>query len=108
MLRTWVYFGYSATDKYGLECQAKIDAAAAKANGTLWIPFLFLALATGAVVLTALVLNKSKRRKEAIAALENAIQATKGELATVPETPPSPVGTRERTIDHEKIDERRT
>ena len=108
MLRTWVYFGYSATDKYGLECQAKIDAAAAKANGTLWIPFLFLALATGAVVLTALVINKSKRRKEAIAALEKEIQAAKDELATVPETPPLPVGTSERTIDHEKIDERRT
>lgn len=108
MLRTWVYLGHSSTDKQGLEYQAQIDAASAKANGTLWIPFLFLALAAGAVVLTVLMLNKSKRRKEAIATLEKEIQATKDELATVPETPPLPVGTSERAIVHEKIDERRT
>lgn len=63
---------------------------------------------SGAVVLTVLMLNKSKRRKEAIAALEKEIQAAKDELATVPETPPLPVGTSEKTIDREKIDERRT
>lgn len=107
MLRAWVDLGYSATDEQVLKYQAKIDAAAAMANGTLWIPFLFLALAAGAVVLIVLALNKSKKRKEAITALEKEIQATKDELTAVPETPPLPVGTSEMAIDHEIIDERR-